>query len=115
MFFAPKAKRQVHELKTPQEQSTLRRVTAGAHVFAVTGRLKPCPRKASTVAEMNMLLCLLFLKGLGALWPAFYSASIEICLNAVTSNNQVSVNLSDGITGKLRKDKVKNKWKSRVG
>jgi hypothetical protein len=46
MFSAPKAKRQVHELKTPQERYwpkpvSLRRVTAGAYVFAVTRRLKP--------------------------------------------------------------------------
>jgi len=41
-----------------------RRVTAGAHVFTVTRRLKPCPRKASTVAEINRFLCLLFLKDL---------------------------------------------------
>jgi len=38
---------------------------------AVTRRLKPCPRKASTLAEINKLLWLLFLKEPGALCQVF--------------------------------------------
>jgi hypothetical protein len=44
---------------------------AGAHVFAVMGRLKPCQRKESTLAEINRLLWLLFLKRLGVIFPGF--------------------------------------------